>query len=486
MQTNSIFLTIRPMHAKAIYAGKKRAELRKSFPANDIKLVFLYETKPVEAVTGAFIVQFARKMAVDKIAATSPRFGVGSDRVEAYFGKRQDGWLVSIAAAIKFTQKVKISELQRINHRFHVPQVFTYLLSSEASSQLLQGRFMEEIGKQKLLKMAPLRKANVLKFRDIVLSEVSKNYEEIDDKFLEQLLDSEQEGRAAFTTTKKEVLEVRLKNELAGFSVLSWKNYGAVKTGPTALFPSYRGFGLGQLVRQNIYRRASRGKARKVYCTCPSTATGTLNYLLNSGMRIEAVLERHLHRDRDEYVLGYEVGTKGQRELFSWGVKVGERKLARIQTVSSESTELKKASRYFARHMAEWYFQPPKGFEANIEDGVRLADEQADVSRKPKRLVIGSLANGRIAIAVLATAKRSDMVKLNIVSDRDDRGIARKVLQWVVEQCSAARRVYCTVPVSASSTICALADIGFKTEGILRQPFVSGSDHMAMGLILKA
>lgn len=49
-------MSIKPKWAKELYSGKKTVEFRKSSPSLDA-LVFLYESAPVKAVTGCFLVQ---------------------------------------------------------------------------------------------------------------------------------------------------------------------------------------------------------------------------------------------------------------------------------------------------------------------------------------------------------------------------------------------------------------------------------------------
>lgn len=53
----NIILSIHPKWAKLIYEGKKTIEWRKSFPlkANTGSRVYIYETYPVNKITGSFI-----------------------------------------------------------------------------------------------------------------------------------------------------------------------------------------------------------------------------------------------------------------------------------------------------------------------------------------------------------------------------------------------------------------------------------------------
>ena len=52
---NVCLMSIKPKWAKELYCGKKTVEFRKSSPTVG-SLVFIYESAPVRAVTGVFIV----------------------------------------------------------------------------------------------------------------------------------------------------------------------------------------------------------------------------------------------------------------------------------------------------------------------------------------------------------------------------------------------------------------------------------------------
>lgn len=52
-----IILSIKPSYAKKILSGEKTYELRRVVPARNIETVYLYETAPVQMVTGKFTVK---------------------------------------------------------------------------------------------------------------------------------------------------------------------------------------------------------------------------------------------------------------------------------------------------------------------------------------------------------------------------------------------------------------------------------------------
>ena len=59
-------MSIKPKWARELYSGKKTIEFRKSSPALN-SLVFLYESAPVRAVTGVFMVQAVLKSSASHV-----------------------------------------------------------------------------------------------------------------------------------------------------------------------------------------------------------------------------------------------------------------------------------------------------------------------------------------------------------------------------------------------------------------------------------
>src|SRR6266849_4360642 len=93
--SDCLMLSFYPEHAERIYLGEKRAELRKTFPGS-AKIVFIYETSPVSALTGAFWVKEAIKTSVKEAVVLATASGVGTSRAESYYAGRDYGWIIKI------------------------------------------------------------------------------------------------------------------------------------------------------------------------------------------------------------------------------------------------------------------------------------------------------------------------------------------------------------------------------------------------------
>jgi hypothetical protein len=82
------------------------------------------------------------------------------------------------------------------------------------------------------------------------------------------------------------------------------ENNGCAKTGPTIIEPWAQHQGFGRATRKAIEEKVRRAGYRKVYCTCADDAPDLIGYLLNSGMKIEAHLDRQYSGDHGELVFG--------------------------------------------------------------------------------------------------------------------------------------------------------------------------------------
>ena len=107
MSQKVIVMAIKPKYAKAIYEGRKNWEFRKT-PPPLFKTVFLYETEPVSAVTGAVVFGEAvtgLPMCVWEIVKTNRCFtknlpGISQDELEKYAGKK-------LVTALRVTESVQ-------------------------------------------------------------------------------------------------------------------------------------------------------------------------------------------------------------------------------------------------------------------------------------------------------------------------------------------------------------------------------------------
>lgn len=479
MSSDLVMLSIRPDHASQIFTGDKRAELRKSFPPGT-RVVFLYETLPVSAVTGAFVVREAVRAPVPDAVALAEAHGVDRARAQSYYGERSNGWVVRIGLAARFDAPVRLDEMRRLDHYFSVPQTFAYLERSEALAQTLLARLVD--GSKRLVSLRPMSDNARGRFESLMLSEVGDAYADIDDDFVDQVLREAVGLRAAFSTKGKHVLEAVWGDEVIGFTVLTEKWFGAWKSGPSILLPEYRGFGLGQVLRARIEDYCTARRAIGVYCTCSESKPQVVAYLLNSGMKFQARLREHLSAGRDELVFARKLVVRTSSRPTKRRHQLSGRTSVTRLSVGHQNTD--RVLRFFLTLMPDWYFRPPKTLRSAIAESMRSFEQGSRrYSDKARALYALVSDSGRPRAACLVTEKRSAMLKVNIVSDCDDVRALERLLRCVVRDAATSRRVYLTLPARELPAFAAASRVGFRLEGVLTDPFGVGIDHLCLGLV---
>lgn len=478
VQSDYVLLSIQSDHATAIYRGDKKAELRKSF-TSQAKVVFLYETAPVSAVTGAFIVRESFKTSVTEAAKIAQQCGVPEDRALLYYGDRQNGWVIAISFAIKFGEPIPIADLRTRDHYFLPPQSFLYLSKYEGLTQDLIAVLRSHLHNS--LKLRALSAARRESISSLIRAEIGSNYEDIDDDFVHQVMDERAGADAAFSTVQKRVLEFVRGDELIGFTVVTIKQHGAWKTGPSVLLPHYRGIFLGQELRQVVESYCKREGARSIYCTCSSSQPSVVSYLLNSGMQLQARLKGHLGRDRDELV--FSKGLIVSREFVIPQLKYRPVHLPFSVTRILGSDQLtRKTLNFFLRHLPAWYFRPSPDLYNNIFDSLKTFEAGITAFSAKGRAMYGCFdSTNRLIAAAVITPKRSEMLKINLVSTTRDLHALKRLISAVLKDFSYFRRIYITVPTNQLSAIQVLSALGFHFEGILQEPFSAGIDHACFG-----
>lgn len=477
-----VLLSIQREHARRIYSGEKKAELRKSFSV-DARCVFLYETAPVSSVTGAFIVRSAGRLGIEDILGAVGRYGVTKQRARKYFGGRKYGWMISAGPVVRFREPIEIAMLRQLDHCFRVPQAFAYLRKFEAVTEHLRARFVEEIARS--VTLSRLRRTNVDLFGDLIRREVGSNYDDIDEDFVSQVLSGNLARKRAFSTQRKQLLELQWKKEVLGFAVITQKAHGSWKTGPSILLPQYRGIGLGQMLRQKVETYCARAGARAIYCTCSAAQPEVVSYLLNAGMQFQARLKEHLAKGRDELVFSKElvkspasVGRRAKMEEL-------RRRSVNVQRIGAGSNDLGFAIEFFVDGMPQWYFAPAASLGNAIRDSLCAVEGESARSRRYSDKVRSMYAlyeKGQIVATVLVTMKRSRMAKLNLVAKTDREGLYNLVV-GVCSDLKDYRRLYITVPITEAAAVQSLHDAGFRFEGLLRNPFNRGVDHACWGYL---
>lgn len=110
-----VIMAIKPMFAKMIYEGRKVWEFRKT-PPPLMRLVYVYESAPVSAITGTLLFRSKVEGILDDVWETVTRSnvftkngtGIGYDALRAYVGNSQTVAALRVCAPEKMDKPVKI------------------------------------------------------------------------------------------------------------------------------------------------------------------------------------------------------------------------------------------------------------------------------------------------------------------------------------------------------------------------------------------
>lgn len=477
----ALLLSIRPEHAQRIFEGAKRYELRKVLPSTPFRRVFLYETGG-SGIVGSFDVGKIIRKPIDELWATVGDAATSRERFYSYFASVPIGTAIEARNPVKFRNPVTTTELNG-DYLLQPPQSFIILEPGQPLYTILEEQrraTLESV--TPVVTLAPIKRQQRETYRRLVVRHIGANYADIDDTFPDSNLRIHDLGYdpAGFFTTGKEVLAINdSRRNCIGFTTLTYKSGGCLKTGPTILFPQYRRKGLGLATRNAIEVRARGSGVRKLYCTCPDVNLDTVRYLMSSGMRVEAHLERHYAVTHNELVFGkllYFDGTavpgrpiQSQRKGEIVPAKVFRRpQLIRDFRSMFENT-WRAVSVDFARKL--------------ITQAVDL--ETAKQHEKPKRLVcLGS--EGKCIAAAVLLPKRGGAVKGILLRSTNHTSSISKLLEAALTMAVGlrGRKVYFLHPVMDSTALGMLHRAGFHAEGVLRAPYVAGQDVMVMSRFL--
>jgi predicted transcriptional regulator len=479
-RSDSILLSIAPEHAQAIYSGKKRAELRKQF-AKDARIVVLYETAPVTAITGAFVVQKVNKLPIRDAVKLAGQRGVSEERARRYFEGREFGSVIEIALPLKFARPITLSALRIIDSRFSVPQSFSFLRDGTALERALSEPVMSELAKR--VSLRKIQAAGREDFASLIRSYIAPNYEDIDEDFEKQVLKGGAAPRA-FSTDSKYPLEIVAGTRVCGYTVLTDKVHGAWKSGPTILRPDWQRSGLGQAARRAMERFVKAKGGLGIYCTCSEERPEVVSYLLKSGLKLQARLSKHLAKNRDEYVFARRFANSQTKVIKK---RVGQRFVApyKARKVVLGSLLQTQAVRYFISLTREWYFAPPRSMARSLTSSLAIegASARKRYSEKSRTMYVCSDGRGSMCGAVLLTAKRSGMAKLNVVSGAHNPEPIVAIVKRILREQVRFRRLYLTLPSGEMDVMRGLGNLGFRFEGLLESPFRVGVDHVCLGYV---
>lgn len=474
-----VIMSIRPEHARRIYSGKKKFELRKITPKSVPRRIFLYETNGNSFISGFLVIDGVVSGTPSELWREIGKRATPKIRFDRYFESRSLGYGFKVAFAIKFEPPISEEQIRKLVPSFQVPQNFLYLDRLPAlAAMLTQRAFLAALRvSMGRLSLAPLAKANTKFFVDLVEKNVPPSYAGTEAVYAEEILSDVASGGQlnGIFTSRKRVIQIQSDGALAGFSVLTEKVGGSVKTGPTVLLKKFRGKGLGVALRNQIHDLARALGFRKVYCTAPLDRQDVLGYLLAAGYRIEAHLKTRYHKGHDELVLSWVADScVGQphhyvRELHSLS------SIQRLRTVDPDVGSLLQSQCSLTMEG----LGPAWGMRQ-----IKAAAAQAKGRAKDNRPRVVFVGRGLGPInAILCAPKRGGSVKLVLASRTGHTRSNRELIRYAASALykdPSVRNLYANVPVQDQDLYDALTAEGFQAEGLLRRPYGCDCDYVVM------
>ena len=138
----AVLLSLKPRYADMVFAGEKKAELRRRAPArSEGGVVFVYVTRPEMHIRGQFRVRSVRRGTPDEVwDAVSGEACVEREDFDAYYAGRDVAYALEIADVREYDEPIELGDLREMFETFVVPQSWRYARAEECE------RFLEHEG----------------------------------------------------------------------------------------------------------------------------------------------------------------------------------------------------------------------------------------------------------------------------------------------------------------------------------------------------
>lgn len=126
----AVLLSIKPKYADLILAGSKRVEFRRSWASQDVGVIVLYSSYPIQKLVGLIEVEQVIVDSPTSLWKTCTERGGGLTRKElrSYFAGKSKGVAVLLGQLFKFDRYIEPSD---VIEGFVPPQSFRYLDANE-------------------------------------------------------------------------------------------------------------------------------------------------------------------------------------------------------------------------------------------------------------------------------------------------------------------------------------------------------------------
>jgi predicted transcriptional regulator len=126
----AILLSIKPKYSELIFTGSKQVEFRRSWAKENVSLIVIYSSSPVQRIVGMVEIEGVVSDAPGKLWDTCVAKGGGLTRKELfqYFRGKAQGFAVLLGRM--YVPKKPIDPIAALSN-FHPPQSFRYLDAHE-------------------------------------------------------------------------------------------------------------------------------------------------------------------------------------------------------------------------------------------------------------------------------------------------------------------------------------------------------------------
>jgi predicted transcriptional regulator len=130
----SVILSIKPIYAKAIMAGKKKVEFRKKIFKKPVDTVFVYSSAPEKRIIGFFTIGKIVEDSPDKLWEKFGKVGgIKEKDFFEYYKNVKTGFSISVATYKEFKTGANPDEFFE---KFCAPQSYLYLEETTAANIL--------------------------------------------------------------------------------------------------------------------------------------------------------------------------------------------------------------------------------------------------------------------------------------------------------------------------------------------------------------
>ncbi|MBZ0218606.1 MAG: hypothetical protein K8F25_18770 [Fimbriimonadaceae bacterium] len=474
--TADLLISILPMHAARIYSGRKVFELRKVLPRELPRRIFLYETEKAR-ITGHIVVEKVISADPKKLwDATGPK-GTTKGRFFRYFSDKKVGHAYKILCAVKYKTPLKVNgESADVSHP--VPQNFIYLETFPHLHRVLREMALSESFEsiRAPFRCRPISQNNKAEFIRLVNKHISGSYAETGIKYARKLIQVHNQGEdtEGIFSLRKIIFEIVLRKKLIGFFVLTEKIGGCIKTGPVVFRKGFVHRGFGRKLRGQLHAALRPAGYRKVYCTVPAINDAAVRYLLGSGYRIEAHLQRQYHDGHDEFVLGYPlVDDRGPTKDF---VRPNT-PASRVEKISKQSLPV---AAFMQQEFSISYGKLPTDWAAQ-QIKYAVSKTRSKSKFKPREVYVAAAQEEVLSVA-LCIPKRGGGTKVLLATRTAHIDSLVRVIQRIEFEAkkSRARKLYTLVSVVDVILQRVFYQCGFRPEGVLDRPYQPSDDLIVL------